>query len=129
MQETYPELKLRVQSAFIDAILVIVLMFATASVLDKFDNVPDSVRIILFIMIVLLYEPFFMTLGCTLGNYFSQVRVRKEANSSKRINFLQAIVRYPIKLILGWISFLTISSNPKRRAIHDMVSGTVVIKV
>ena len=129
MQETYPELKLRVQSAFIDAILVIVLMFAAAAVLDKFENVPDSVRIILFIMIVLLYEPFFMTLGCTLGNYLSQVRVRKEANSSKRINFLQAIVRYPIKLILGWISFLTISSNPKRRAIHDMVSGTVVIKV
>jgi hypothetical protein len=41
---------------------------------------------------------------------------------------LQSSYRFtqPIKLLLGAISFLTISSNPKRRAIHDFMSGSVM---
>ena len=39
------------------------------------------------------------------------------------------MIRYPVKLLLGWISFLTINSNPKRRAIHDLASGSVMIKI
>jgi len=129
MQEKYPELKLRIQSTFIDLILVVILMFAFASILEKFQDVPDWVRIVLFAGLFIVYEPLSMTLGCTLGNYLNGIRVRKEADSTKRINILQAIIRYPIKVALGWISFLTISSNPRRRAIHDLLSGTVMIKL
>ena len=117
MQEKYPELKLRIQSTFIDLILVVILMFAFASILEKFQDVPDWVRIVLFAGLFIVYEPLSMTLGCTLGNYLNGIRVRKEADSTKRITVLQAIIRYPIKVALGWISFLTISSNPRRRAI------------
>lgn len=127
MEVKYPELKLRIQSTFIDTILVVVMMFVFASVLDKFENVPDWVRIFLFVLLFLIYEPLSMTLGCTLGNYLNGIRVRKEEDPSKKINFLQALVRYPVKIFLGWISFLTIHSNPKKRAIHDMVSGSVMI--
>lgn len=127
MEVKYPELKLRIQSTFIDTILVVVMMFVFASVLDKFEAVPDWVRIFLFILLFLIYEPLSMTMGCTLGNYLNGIRVRKEEDTSKKINFLQAIVRYPVKICLGWISFLTIHSNPKKRAIHDMVSGSVMI--
>ena len=70
-----------------------------------------------------------MAMGCTLGNYIKGIRVRKAADSTKRISFLQAIVRYPVKLTLGWLSFLTIHTNTKRRAIHDMASGSVMIKL
>ena len=129
MQEKYPELKLRIQSTFVDLILVVILMFAFASILEKFQDVPDWVRIVLFAGLFIVYEPLSMTLGCTLGNYLNGIRVRKEADSTKRINILQAIIRYPIKVALGWISFLTISSNPRRRAIHDLLSGTVMIKL
>ncbi len=127
MEVKYPELKLRIQSTFIDTILVVVMMFVFASVLDKFENAPDWVRIFLFVLLFLIYEPLSMTLGCTLGNYLNGIRVRKEEDPSKKINFLQALVRYPVKIFLGWISFLTIHSNPKKRAIHDLVSGSVMI--
>ena len=70
-----------------------------------------------------------MTLGSTLGNYLKGIRVRKNSDSTKCINILQAIVRYPVKVLLGWVSFLTINSNSKRRAIHDLVSGSVMIKL
>ena len=129
MNEQYPELKDRIQSTFIDSILILVLMIVFASILDKYENVPDWVRIAMFVGLFIVYEPLFMTLGCTLGNYVKGIRVRKESDSSKKINILQAVLRYPIKFMLGWLSFLTIGSNPKRRAIHDLVAGRVMIKL
>ena len=129
MEEKYPQLTDRIQSAFIDAILIVILMFVFASILDKFDNVPDWVRIVMFAALFIAYEPLCMTLGFTLGNYLKGIRVRKNSDSTKRINIFQAIVRYPVKVLLGWVSFLTINSNPKRRAIHDLVSGSVMIKL
>ena len=129
MKEKYPELRDGIQSTFIDLILIIILMWAFAGILEKFQNTPDWVRILLFVGLFLIYEPLGTTLGCTLGNYLKGIRVRKDTDSTKRINFLQAIIRYPIKVVLGWISFLTINSNPKRRAIHDLLSGSVMIKL
>ena len=129
MEEKYPQLTDRIQSTFIDTILIVILMFVFASILDKFDNVPDWVRIVMFAGLFIVYEPICMTLGSTLGNYLKGIRVRKDSDSTKRINIFQAIIRYPVKVFLGWISFLTINSNPKRRAIHDLVSGSVMIKL
>ncbi len=129
MEEKYPPLTDRIQSTFIDAVLIIVLMFAFSNILDKFEQVPDWVRMILFAAVFIAYEPLCMVFGSTLGNYLKGIRVRKNTDTTKSINIFQAIVRYPIKVSLGWISFLTINSNPKRRAIHDLVSGTVMIKL
>jgi uncharacterized RDD family membrane protein YckC len=129
MEEKYPQLTDRIQSTFIDTILIVVLMFVFSNVLDKFENIPDWVRIALFACLFVAYEPLCMTFGSTLGNYLKGIRVRKYSDSTKRINIFQAIIRYPVKVILGWVSFLTINSNPKRRAIHDLISGSVMIKL
>lgn len=103
-------------------------MIVFTSILDKFDNVPDWLTIAIVVGII-LYEPLCMAIGCTLGNYLKGIRVRKVSNPTSRISVFQAILRYPFKLSLGWISFLTIHTNPKRRAIHDLVSGSVMIKL
>jgi uncharacterized RDD family membrane protein YckC len=129
MTEKYPELSDRIQATFIDTILIIIMMFVFASVLEGYENVPDWVRIAMFAGLFILYEPLCMTMGFTLGNYFKGIRVRKHSDTAKRINILQAIIRYPVKVLLGWISFLTIGGNPQKRAIHDLVSGTVMIKL
>ena len=125
----YPELKDRVQSTFIDTILIIVLMFGVASLLDRFENPPDWIRIVLFFGLFAIYEPVCTALGCTLGNYLTKIRVRQFGNPAKRINLLQAFVRYVLKFALGWISFLTMHSNKERRAIHDFAAGSVMIRV
>lgn len=129
MQEKYPDLGIRIQSAFIDTLLVLGLIFAFTSILEKFSDVPDWVRIVLFAFVFIAYEPLFMTFGCTLGNYVKGIRVKSYADTSKRINLFQAIIRYAFKILLGWVSFLTIHSNLKRRAIHDLVSGSVMVKL
>ncbi len=129
IQTEYPLLGDRVQSTFIDTLLIITLMFVFAGILDKFESVPDWVRIVLFIGLWVVYEPLCTTLGFTVGNYIKNIRVRQVSDTAKRINIFQALIRYLLKVLLGWISFLTIHSNKERRAIHDFAVGSVMIKI
>ncbi len=69
MDQEYPLLTDRVQSIFIDAVLIIVSMFVIAALLDRFESPPDWIRIALFIGLWAVYEPLFVSLGCTLGQY------------------------------------------------------------
>lgn len=129
MEEKYPQLTDRIQSTLIDTLLIIALMFLFANILDRMQDPPDWIRITMFAGVWLVYEPLCTTLGCTLGNYLKGIRVRRVNDISKRINIFQALFRYITKVLLGWISFLTISTTPKRRAIHDIVAGSVMIKL
>lgn len=129
MEEKYPQLTDRLQSTLIDTVLIVMMMFAFSSILENMQDPPDWLRMVLFIGIWLVYEPLCTTIGCTLGNYIKGIRVRLYNNSAKRINIVQALVRYVVKVFLGLISFLTINSTVKRRAIHDMIAGTVMIKI
>ncbi len=125
----YPSLSDRVQSTFIDAILMIILMMIFASVLNRYENAPNWVRAVFFIGIWGIYEPVCTAFGFTIGNYLKGIRVRSASNPDKRINFIQALFRYLLKFSLGWISFLTMHTNPQRRAIHDFAAGSVMMRV
>jgi uncharacterized RDD family membrane protein YckC len=127
-QRQYPSLSDRVQSTFIDSILIVLLMLLFSSVLDRFENAPDWIRIALFVGLWGVYEPLCTTFGCTVGNYIKNIRVRSQKDRGKHINFFQAFARYIVKLALGWISFLTIHSNHEKRAIHDFVAQSVMVK-
>jgi uncharacterized RDD family membrane protein YckC len=129
MEPQYPELKTRIQSAFIDTIFIVVLMFVFSGVLDKMANPPDWLRVAMFLTIWLVYEPLFTILGGTIGNRLNGIRVRKSNDLHATINILQSLLRYVLKLALGWLSFLTIHSSPGRRSIHDLAAGSVMIKV
>jgi uncharacterized RDD family membrane protein YckC len=132
MEVRYPDLKTRVQSTFIDTILMLVLMFLASVILDKINPLQDSedgwVRGLIFILVWGVYEPVSTVLGCTLGNYLMKIRVKKYSNNTRRINLVQAYVRFVLKIVLGWVSFLTINSNKERRAIHDFAAGSVMIE-
>ena len=51
----YPLLTERVQSTFIDTIFIIIMMFVFSTILDRYENVPDWLRIFLFIGLWLIY--------------------------------------------------------------------------
>ncbi|MEG0850593.1 MAG: RDD family protein [Flavobacterium sp.] len=127
MEEKYPFLLERIQSILIDSILIIACMILISDVLSNFKNVPDWLRAVLLILIF-LYEPIMTTFGGTIGNNIKRIQVRKNSNETQSINFFQAIIRYFFKLLLGWLSFITIFSSNKKRAVHDIISGTVMIK-
>jgi uncharacterized RDD family membrane protein YckC len=131
MQIAYPSLSKRVQSIFIDLLLMIGLMAVSGWIMDKINpeqkEGDEWVRAVLFIGIWGVYEPLAMTFGCTLGNYLIKIRVRKHNDPGRKINLIQAYMRFIVKFFLGWLSFITISFNDEKRAIHDFASGTIML--
>jgi uncharacterized RDD family membrane protein YckC len=127
-EENYPGILDRVKAIFIDGIIIIVYMFIVSYIFSLFENVPDNARIIAFVFIFFLYDPLFTSLlGGTIGHMIIGIRVKRELNEQKNIQFPSAVLRYIVKASLGWISLLTITANKKGKAIHDMLVGSVVV--
>jgi len=124
----YPGVIERVKAAFADGVIVVIMMISISELFSKFEHVPDNARIAAAIFIFGLYDPIFTSLfGGTLGHLSMKLQVRNENNQAKMIILPLAILRFMIKLFLGWISLLSIGSSEKRRAMHDIASGSVVI--
>ena len=128
VETEYPTLLRRVQSSAINAVVILSAMVIFSQIADQLENFPTFLRVA-FITAILLYEPLCVALGCTIGHYLMKLRVRKNDHETQQIGFLMSVVRYVVKFFLGLISFLTVHSNPRRRAIHDMVAGSVMIKL
>jgi len=129
-QIIYGTLGFRVKAIVLDSVVLMILGVIIALTLNQFDNVPNTLRAALFVFVFCLYDPLFTSLfGGTLGHLTNGLRVRKDKNTNERIGFLPALVRFIIKVALGWISLLTVTGNEKNKSIHDSVVGSVVIKV
>lgn len=129
MSDRYTSLFPRVKAAFLDAVLMILFMYVSSELLAEFETVPNYVRVILFVFIVILYEPLLVSLwGKTLGHHKMDICVRKEENLNQKIGFPNALLRYTIKLLLGWLSFITITNSDKHQAIHDRMAKSVMLR-
>lgn len=125
---SYPGILDRIKAILIDGFVLIVLILIVGFVFSQFQSVPDNARIIAFVSIFFLYDPFFTSiLGGTIGHHVVGIRVKRELNEEKNILFPFAIMRFIVKASLGWISLLTVSGSEKRQAIHDVVAGSVVV--
>ena len=120
----YPTLLKRVQSAFVDQILAFSLIGIFITISNKIDETSVSLKV-LAIIAGLSYEPVTMALSGTVGQLFTGIKVQWNTEIPFRI--LISYQRFIIKMLLGWISFITIHFNPQRRAIHDYISGSIVI--
>ena len=128
MDAVYASLQSRIKAAVIDGIIIIVLMYSVTEILNYFSDVPSSVRMYLFIFFFILYEPILVSLfGSTAGHYYSDIKVKRANNLRKNIIFPLALIRFILKLLLGWLSLLTVTGTEKRQAIHDSVVNSVVI--
>ena len=118
----------RTKSSTIDTLFLIGLAFIIAEILSYFENVSTELKATLFISLI-MYEPVCISFGATLGNYIIKIRIRKSSNDSKKLNLLRSLIRFISKLIFGWISYMTIFKNPRKRTIHDLISGATTIEV
>jgi uncharacterized RDD family membrane protein YckC len=75
-----------------------------------------------------LYDPLLTAMsGGTLGHRLMKLTVRKFKKPASRISFGQAYVRFLTKGLFGWLSFITVTANKSKRAIHDLASGSSVL--
>jgi|SRR6185436_4287594 len=126
--ENYPPLVKRFQSLIVDQVFIIVCLVILSQLFsNESEESTGALRGVLFFSLFLVYEPCCMAFGCTIGNYISGIRVRNFQNQHKRINIFHSYIRFVVKILLGTISFFTVTSNKYKRAIHDMAGGSIMI--
>src|SRR5690606_12325040 len=125
----YPTLLERVKALTVDNAIVIALVFVVSMALLPIENAPNSVRVVCFALI-LLYAPLLTAFwGGTIGHKIFRLGVKREENEERNISLPLAIVRYIAKIVLGWISLVAVSLSPRGRAIHDQLTGSILIYV
>lgn len=125
-----PSLMMRIKSMLIDGLAIIAIMTVMSIVLESFEFVSDTTRMIC-LALVILYEPVFISLGGTIGQRLMGVHVGnfssfKSGKPKHSLNIGYSIFRYIVKLLLGWVSLLTIHSSSYGQAIHDKVGNSIV---
>lgn len=124
----YPGIFDRSKALFIDSIVFVVLIIIVTDIFEAFDISHKLLKMLAFLFVFVFYDPlcthFF---GCTLGHNLIGIKVKNYKNQEENISFIKAIFRFLVKIFLGWISLITISSDQEKRAIHDTISGSIVL--
>lgn len=128
----FPSLITRIKCTLTDALVVIGLMIVATQILNSFENPPVWSRI-LALGIIVLYEPILVAYGRTVGQLVMGLQIVEFDGFSKnrernRINIVFSIFRYLIKILLGWLSLLTVTRNIHRKAIHDTFSNSIMLE-
>jgi uncharacterized RDD family membrane protein YckC len=127
---------IRLAAAIIDSIVLGLIYGAigAATGLDLFTDDPDKIEakaLVLEIAIGWLYEALLTSSarGATLGKMAVGLRVVTE--QGERLSFLRATVRFFAKYISAlilFIGFIMVAFTDRKRGLHDMIAGTLVIK-
>jgi uncharacterized RDD family membrane protein YckC len=79
----------------------------------------------LFLFVV--YEPLCNRYAMTVGQFLMRFRVRT-VQGHKRVPLWRGFIRVITKYLLGVISFIRMPIQKERRALHDMIAGTIVLE-
>lgn len=125
----YPSLVSRIKAITIDAVIILTVFIIASYLLDMLGEISDGVRAFVLIFMLFLYDPLMTSFsGGTFGHKAVGIRVKDYRTTEQNISFPRALVRSFTKSMLGWISFLTVTGNSEKRAIHDMISASIVLK-
>lgn len=126
-----PSLSIRIKSTLIDGVIILILMCLAAGILNGLEIESGTVRGIA-LGLVFLYEPLLISFGQTIGQRMTGLRVIRKTpyadnDRMRRIIFPASLLRSITKILLGWISLLIIHHNQYGRAIHDQLSGSLMV--
>ncbi len=126
----FPSLVSRIKALFIDIVIMLIIFTGTTLFIDTFGDIPTFVKGSIAMFMFYLYDPILTSFtGSTLGHKIMKLKVRKYKDPEKRISLGQAFLRFITKGLLGWVSFLTVTGNQRKRAIHDIASGSIMMTV
>jgi uncharacterized RDD family membrane protein YckC len=123
----YPRLIKRVRAVLIDSVLVPVAVFGTLILGDALGVSQPYGKALLLLGPIFILEPGLVAFtGGTVGHHLQGIRVTRTDGSSN-INILAATVRFVVKLLLGWLSFIFVLTTARHQAVHDLVARSMVV--
>ena len=123
----FPSLSKRIQALFIDSLIIFLIFLGSSYIFEFLKNENEYFRIFIFIFMLFLYEPILIYyFKGTIGQQILNLKVTNFDNPNKKLGLLTSVLRFLIKWSLGWLSFISIMFNNKNRAIHDVVSNSIV---
>lgn len=124
----YPRLLRRVRAALIDSVVFVLLFFLwQLGVGFLGDDVHAAWKIAPFVAGLLIAEPGLVAwTGGTVGHHVMGLRIR-DSGTDENVGVVRATLRAALRVILGWVSLVLILVTRRHQAIHDYVSGTVVV--
>ena len=128
-ESALPTLLTRVKAMAVDLCILLAVFSVSSVLIDAIGGASDLLRGSIFVFMLYLYDPLLTTLtGGTLGHKLMKLKVRCYDEPEKKISIWQALLRFMVKACLGWLSFLTVTGTKNKRAIHDIVSGSIILK-
>jgi uncharacterized RDD family membrane protein YckC len=124
-----PSLVVRIKALFIDLVILLLVFTMVSIVVDAVGSVPSIIKGIIAVFMFYLYDPIFTAFyGGTIGHKIMRLKIKRFQEPDKNISLAAALLRFLMKSMLGWISFFTVTGNINKRAIHDLVSGSILLR-
>jgi uncharacterized RDD family membrane protein YckC len=120
----YPSVVRRYIASVVDMSTVIFLIYLIVQVTGNLGSVGNAC---LFVGVLSCYEPIATVYYATLGQLLMRFRVRRASDLSQ-LDLSMAWTRAFFKYPLGFISFLSIPVHKEKKALHDLIAGTIVIE-
>lgn len=122
----FPRFVKRFQAANIDGFIIVFLIFGLGAILPSLP-IAGPLKGIFFVLVVLAVEPGMVSLtGGTIGHHLRGLRIQNNATGAN-LNPFFALIRFIVKYPLGVITFITMLTTKRHRAIHDLLSNSVVV--
>ncbi len=123
----YPRIIRRIQATLIDTVVIPWAAIGMLVLVDALGAQSTFVKIGAAILIILLLDPLAVAFtGGTVGHHFMGMRVRR-LKKDEHLHFIAALMRAVIKILFGLPSFLVALVTRRRQALHDVVSGSLVV--
>lgn len=126
--QIYPSILKRYLASLLDGFIIVVVFFAIAYLFQGSSDLSRNIRIVFVFIMFFVYEPFCTSRYCTIGQKVAGIRIRSYTDNSKKISLPRAYIRIVTKVFLGFISLIAIIFSANRRAIHDFVASSIVLK-
>jgi uncharacterized RDD family membrane protein YckC len=124
----YANFPLRINALTIDSLVLIAvsaLVILLVGMVERFV----AIRIALIVSwwcVLLFYEPILVwRRGGTIGHYRMNLRV-VDNQTGGNLSLLRAVIRFWLKVLLGIVSFLSMSFTRRHQAVHDILTDASV---
>lgn len=129
METEYANISSRTKAVIIDTVVIVAMMYAATEILELFESVPNYVRVGIALFIFVLYEPIFVSsFGQTIGHSRSNLIVRRVENEDQYISFINALIRFALKVLLDWLSLLTVTGSEKNKQFTIRLLNRLLLK-